>query len=111
MKMIRWKRNRERMKETKNNSWLCEIQAPPELHESIEQFFNALSYKIRHADGWMDGYKYGLKIGESFIRCKDCAYYDECFDGIEIASFCRRQGGLESVCENDYCSKAERKKE
>lgn len=99
------------MKETKNNNWLCEIQAPPELRESIEQFFNELSYKLRHADGWMEGYKYGLNIGQSFIRCRDCMYFDQYIiskEG-ELGSFCKRKGGLESVCETDYCSKAERK--
>lgn len=98
------------MKETKNNSWLCEVQAPPELHESIEQFFNALSYKIRHADGWMDGYKYGLAIGKSLIRCIDCVYFREVIDADgERIRHCRKSGGLDSVCKNDYCSKAERK--
>ena len=41
-----------------NDKWYCEVQAPPELHEHIEQLFNAISYKIRHADGWEAGYKY-----------------------------------------------------
>lgn len=59
------------MKEIKNNSWLCEVQAPPESHESIEQFFNALSYKVKHADGWQAGYEYGYKKAITEMRGKN----------------------------------------
>ena len=90
------------MKETKKNSWLCEVHAPPELHEYIETFFNALSYKLRHADGWAEGYKYGLNVGQSFIRCGDCKYF--------MKTYCSNPSGLVTAGETDYCSKARRGK-
>ena len=92
------------------SDWLCEVQAPPELHESIEQFFNALSCKLRHADGWMAGYEYGLEKAGKIIQCKDCIYYKEYrIDDDNKGSYCKMTSGFDTVYENDFCSKAERK--
>lgn len=82
----------------KDEKWYCEVQAPPELHEHIEQLFNAISYKIRHADGYIEGYKYGLK--KDIILCEECMYWqndEEC-----------RWGHDETPNADDFCSYAER---
>lgn len=61
----------------KDEKWYCEVQAPPELHEHIERLFDAISYKIKHADGWAEGYKHGLERAGRIIQCKDCIYFEE----------------------------------
>lgn len=91
----------------KNDNWYCEIQAPPELHEHLEQIFNAISYKIRHADGWEAGYKYGLEKGNNIILCKDCKYWQDNNNGYPHEE-CRWRED-ETPNETDFCSNAERR--
>lgn len=100
------------MKETKNNSWLCEIQAPPELHESIEQFFNALSYKLRHADGWQAGYECGYEKAMAEMRGEkdgDVIYRRQAIHAFDNAGFCTHDY-LFGVLKDLPSAKSERKK-
>lgn len=92
-----------------NDKWYCEVQAPPELHEHIEQLFNAISYKIRHADGYIEGYKYGLEKSKDIIFCKNCKYRN-------LSDICEKfqvKAGdyylWHHVEDDDFCSKGKRK--
>lgn len=51
-----------------NEKWECEIIAPPELHKPIQELFDAISWKLKHAESSSTQFATDIYVGNMIYR-------------------------------------------